>query len=137
MKAYTCTIIYLVILGLCNGTDIEIPLELRDEMTAEMVQGKYTVNSKILRGFYFCETSHMRSFAKIKPSRNSENSLSFTDVGKSSQSREFLVLQICLLTLFAKIKFSGTFPNLQYIRNFILCQLYSQSVLIPGIRVLL
>ena len=37
----------------------------------------------------------MWSFAKIKPSRNGENSLSFTDVGKSCQSREFCTWQIC------------------------------------------
>ena len=63
---------------------------------------KNTVNSEIFARVYLRETSCMRSFAKIKPSRNSENSLSFADVGKSCQSREFLVWQICLLTLFAK-----------------------------------
>ena len=31
-----------------------------------------TVSSKFSRGFYFRETSRMRSFAKIKPSRNGE-----------------------------------------------------------------
>ena len=31
----------------------------------------------------------MRSFAKIKPSRNSENSLSLSDEGKSYRSRDF------------------------------------------------
>ena len=39
----------------------------------------------------------MRSFAKIKPSRNLEITLSFTDIGKSCPSRDFLTLQICLL----------------------------------------
>ena len=51
---------------------------------------------------------------KIKPSRNSEITLSFTDGGKSCPCREFLTLQICLLTLFAKTKFSRKFPNLHY-----------------------
>ena len=37
-----------------------------------------------------------------------------TNVGKSCQSREFLTCQTCLLTLFAKIKFSRKNPNLQY-----------------------
>ena len=37
----------------------------------------------------FRETSQMRSFGKTKPSRNEENSLLFTDVGKSCQSRDF------------------------------------------------
>ena len=42
-------------------------------------------------------------------------SLSFTDIGKSCSSRDFLTSQICLLTLFAKIKFSRKFLNLQYV----------------------
>ena len=58
--------------------------------------------------------ANMRSFVKIGPSRNNEIPLSFTDVGKSCHSREFSKSQICLLTLFAKIKFSRNFPNLQY-----------------------
>ena len=41
---------------------------------------------------------------KIKPSKNGEITLSFTDIGKSCQRRELLTLQICLLTLFAEIK---------------------------------
>ena len=45
----------------------------------------------------------MRSFTKIEPSRNGENSLSFTDIGKSRQSCKFFTWQICLLKLFAKI----------------------------------
>ena len=54
----------------------------------------------------FRENSQMRSFVIIKSSRNGEITLSFTDVGKLCPSRGFLVSQICLLTLFAKIKFS-------------------------------
>ena len=34
--------------------------------------------------------AHMRSFAKIKPMRNSEISLSLSDEGKSYRSRDFL-----------------------------------------------
>ena len=56
----------------------------------------------------------LRSFVKIKPLRNGEITLSFTDVGKSSPSHEFLTWQICLLTLFTKIKLSRKIPNLQY-----------------------
>ena len=52
--------------------------------------GSITVNSEIFARVYFRETSHMRSFAKIKPSRKSENSLSLSDEGKSYRSREFL-----------------------------------------------
>ena len=57
----------------------------------------------------------MRSFAKIKPPRNSENALSLSVEGKLYRSREFFTWQICLLTLLAKIKFSRKFPNLQYL----------------------
>ena len=61
----------------------------------------------------FSRTSHMRSFVKIESSRNGEITMSFTDVGKSCPSREFLTSQMCLLMLFAKIKFSRKFQNLQ------------------------
>ena len=56
----------------------------------------------------------MQSFAKIKPLRNDDCALSFSDIGKSYQIREFLKWKICILTLFAKIKFSRKFPNSQY-----------------------
>ena len=56
----------------------------------------------------------MRSFVKIKSSRNREITLSITDIGKSCPFREFLTSQIRLLTLFAKIKFSQKFRDLQY-----------------------
>ena len=46
----------------------------------------------------------MQGFMKIKCLRKGEiNHLSFTDIGKSCPSRDFLTSQICLLTLFAKI----------------------------------
>ena len=35
----------------------------------------------------------MRSLAKIKPSQNDENSLSFTDVGKSCKTRQYFSRQ--------------------------------------------
>ena len=35
----------------------------------------------------------MRGFTKIKPSRNDESVLSFSDVGKSHQSRDFFNLE--------------------------------------------
>ena len=56
----------------------------------------------------------MRSFVKIKSSRNGEITPSITDIGKSCTSREFLAPQQCLLTQFTKIKFSRKFPDLQY-----------------------
>ena len=51
---------------------------------------------------YFRETWRMQSFMKIELSRKGEKTLSFTDVSKSCQSREFLTWQICLLRVFAK-----------------------------------
>ena len=40
----------------------------------------------------------MRSFMKIKHSRNGKITLSFTDIRKSCPSREFLTSQICLFS---------------------------------------
>ena len=57
----------------------------------------------------------MRSFVKMKSSRIGEITIPFTDIGKSRPCREFLTSQICVLMLFAKIKCSGKFPNLQYL----------------------
>ena len=51
----------------------------------------------------------MQSFVKIKPLRNGENSLSYTDVGKSCQRHELLTWQICLLTLLVKINHAKIF----------------------------
>ena len=56
----------------------------------------------------------MRSFVKIKTSHNGTITLSFTDTGKSRPSHDCLMSQTWLSTLFAKIKFSRKFPNLQY-----------------------
>ena len=69
-----------------------------------LIQIKILYIRKFSRGFYFRETSHMRSFVKIESSPNGEITLSITDLGKSSTSREFLAPQNCLLTLFAKMK---------------------------------
>ena len=56
----------------------------------------------------------MQSFVKIGPSRNNEIPLSFTDVGKSALVTNFQRRKYVFLTLFAKMKFSRKFPNLQY-----------------------
>ena len=45
-----------------------------------------TVNPEIFMRVYFRETSHLRSFLKIKASRNGEIILSFTNIGKSCLS---------------------------------------------------
>ena len=45
---------------------------------------------KFSHGFYFRETSRMRSIVKLKPSRNGEITMSFTvDVGKSCPKSRF------------------------------------------------
>ena len=52
---------------------------------------------------------------KIKPSRNGEITLSFTDEGKSFSGREFLASQICIISPFAKIKLTQKIVNILYI----------------------
>ena len=47
----------------------------------------------------------------IKPSRNGKITPKFTVIGKSCLSCEFETSQICLLTLFAKKKFSRKFSE--------------------------
>ena len=64
----------------------------------------------------------MQSFVKIKPSWNKVNTLSLTDVGKSSPSHRFLTWQICLLRLFAKIKFFTKIYNFKLQNYFELSQ---------------
>ena len=54
-------------------------------------------------------------YKKFAGGYNDEISWSLSDVGKFWPSREFLMCQICLLTLFAKIIFSVKFLNLQYL----------------------
>ena len=46
---------------------------------------------------------------KIKSSQKGEITLSTTDIGESYHSRGILWLKVCLLTLFAKLKFSLKF----------------------------
>ena len=41
----------------------------------------------------------------------------YTDIGISRPCHEFSTTQICVLTLFAKIKFSRKYPNLKYEEN--------------------
>ena len=60
----------------------------------------------------------MRNFAcakfrENKTLANDDTAQPFSDIGKPCHSREFLMSHICLLTLFAKIKLSRIFPNLQ------------------------
>ena len=58
----------------------------------------------------YCKFRYFRGdLNEMKSLPNGEITLSFTDVGESCTSREFLTSQTCLLTLFAKIKLS---PNI-------------------------
>ena len=68
-----------------------------------------TVTSEIFAKVLFSE-----NFVKIKPSGYVEITLSFSNLGKLWHSRDFLTSKICLLTIFAKIRFSRKFPELQY-----------------------
>ena len=67
-----------------------------------------TVNSAISVKVLFS-----RNFVIIKSSQNGEITLLFTNISKSWPNRNFFTLQICLLTLLVKIKFSRKYPNLQ------------------------
>ena len=73
----------------------------------------YTVNPEIFARVLFSRNFAYAKFRENKPSRNDEITLSLIDIGKSCLSREFFTSLICLLMLFAKIKFSRKFPDLQ------------------------
>ena len=73
-----------------------------------------TVDSEIFATVLFLRNFTYAKFREIKSSRNGEITLSFVNMAKSCPSHEILMSQICLLVLFAKIKFSRKFPNLQY-----------------------
>ena len=62
----------------------------------------------------FVRVLFLRIFLKIKSLRNAEITLLFTDIGKSCHSCDFFVSQIGILTLFAEIKLSQKFHDLQY-----------------------
>ena len=66
------------------------------------VAGHYLISSIYCKFGNFLEYF---IFAKIKPLEIAK-SLSFIDIGKSCPSREFSTSQICILKVFAKLKFS-------------------------------
>ena len=81
---------------------------------------KYRINGNISLGTVYSEifvrVLFSRTFAYAKFRENNilakcEITLSFTDKDKSCLTGELLTSQICLLTLFAKIKFSRKFLN--------------------------
>ena len=69
--------------------------------------------------FYFRETSHNKNTREI--------TLALTDIGKSYPSREFFTSQICLLTLFAKIKFA----NISEFTVYVKCSIDPKSAFVP------
>ena len=62
-----------------------------------------TVNSENFLRLLFLRNFTCAKFHENKSSPNGDTTLLFTDLGKSSPSHEFLMSQICLLTIFAKI----------------------------------
>ena len=73
-----------------------------------------TVNAEIFARIIFSRNFADAKFRENKTLAKWRITISFTEKYKSCPSREFLASQICLLMLFAKIKFSRKFPNLQY-----------------------
>ena len=66
---------------------------------------------------FYCKFGYFREgfiFVKIKSSRNGKITLSFIYLGKPWPSREILMSQLCLLTVFTKVKVSRKFPDLRY-----------------------
>ena len=54
-----------------------------------------TLNLEIFERVLFLHTSQMQSFMQIKNLGNGEITLSFTDVGKSLSSHDFVTQEIC------------------------------------------
>ena len=79
-----------------------ITLYLMFNQSFKILKRTVTVNSEILARVLFLQNFLMPSFQEIKSSRNGEVTLSFTDIGKSCPSHEYLMWQI--LTLFARNK---------------------------------
>ena len=76
-----------------------------------------SVNSEIFTRVLFSQNSASKEFRKNKPLVRWQKLFVLYCSGKSCKSREFLTGKMCLLTQFAKIKFLGKFPNLQYFQN--------------------
>ena len=74
-----------------------------------------TVISEIFARTLFSRNLAYAKFRENKTLTKWQITLSFIDMGKSCLSREYFTSLICLLMLFAKIKFLRKFPNLQFI----------------------
>ena len=90
-----------------------------------------TVNLEIFARVLFSRNFAYAKFRENKPSRNGEITMSFTNIGKSCPTCEFISSQICLLMLFAKIKCSRKFPDLQYTCTSRLHHLHPHTLVIP------
>ena len=78
-------------LKLVSNAPLKTPIKTTVQKETQLTT---TLNSKIFERFYFRETSRLRSFAKIKPSRNER---------KSCSSRDLFYVANIFITLFAKI----------------------------------
>ena len=92
--------------------EIKESLDQKLDLLAPLGFGAYTISSGNLE--IFVRVLFSRNFMKIKSSQIGEIPLSFSDIGKSRLCCEFVMSKICVIKLFAKIKFSRKFPNLQY-----------------------
>ena len=66
----------------------------------------------------YCKFGNFSEGFRVLFSRNGEFTLPFTDICKSSPSREFLTSQVCILTLFAKINYRENFQIYSNERGF-------------------
>ena len=77
----------------------------RGDMVAVHRKKEYCKFKNFREGFISAKLRIREVSWKLNPHEKGKHSV-ITDVGKSCQSGEFLTWQICLLALFAKIKFS-------------------------------
>ena len=76
-----------------------------------------TLNLEIFARVLFSRNFAYAKFCENKILEKWGITLSFTGKGKSCPSRALLTSQVRLSTLFAKIKLSLKFPDLQYMKN--------------------
>ena len=93
--------------GLSESTPVKMPQCWKSHVMAQIEH--ITIDSEIFVRFLFLQNFAQAKFRKIKYSRNGEINMLITDIGKSCPICKFLTLQICLLMLFPKIKFSRKF----------------------------
>ena len=82
--------------------------------TPHTISTVYTVNSEIFASTLFSRNFAYAKFRENKALAKWQITWSFIDIGNCCLSRKCFTSLICLLMIFAKIKFSWKFPNLQY-----------------------